>query len=165
MYYINNFFLYSIFGHIIETVFYTLGSGESGILYGYWTPIYGIGCTFIIFCYEKIFKEKKKSKIIECITIFLIGAVGLSILEYIGGVLIETFFDVVFWDYSNLRFNIGKYTSLEMAIIWGIASIGLIYLVKPVFDYFNKKIPKFFTWILIILFLIDIICVIVSKLF
>ena len=52
MYYINNFFMYSILGHMVETVFYTMGSGESGILYGYWTTIYGFGCVFILLVYD-----------------------------------------------------------------------------------------------------------------
>ncbi len=57
-YYINIFFLYSILGHIIETLFYTIGSGESGILYGYWTPVYGIGAAIILLFYN-LFLNKK----------------------------------------------------------------------------------------------------------
>ena len=56
-----------------------------------------------------------------------------------------------------MKFNIGKYTSLEMAVIWGLSSIILVYLIKPLVDKFIKKIPKLITWILVILFLIDLI--------
>ena len=45
-YYLNYFFLFSIFGHFIEGFFYS--DGDSGILNGYWTPIYGLGVIVII---------------------------------------------------------------------------------------------------------------------
>ena len=90
----------------------------------------------------------------------MIGAVSLSFLEYVGGIIIETLFHIVFWNYSSMRFNIGKYTSLEMAFIWGITSVILIYLIKPLVDKFIKKIPKLITWILLILLSVDLISMI-----
>lgn len=154
-YYLNYFFLFSIFGHFIEGFFYA--DGESGILYGYWTPIYGIGVVTIISVYRAIKPFIENSKIKKFVSIFLIGAILLTFMEYFGGVVIETLFHIIFWDYSNMKFNIGKYTSLEMAVIWGLSSIILVYLIKPLVDKFIKKIPKLITWILVILFLIDLI--------
>ena len=46
MYYLNIFFIFSILGHIIENFVYV--HVDSGILYGYWTPIYGLGVLLII---------------------------------------------------------------------------------------------------------------------
>ena len=84
-------------------------------------------------------------------------------MEYIGGILIEKIFDITFWSYKDLKFNIGKYISLEMALVWGLASLLLIYLIKPLFDKFINKIPTFFTIGLVILFSIDVIVTLVSK--
>ena len=76
--------------------------------------------------------------------------------------LIKIIFGETMWDYSDYEFNIGKYISLEMATVWGISSLILIYL-KEVTDKIVKKIPKFISWILIILFIIDLICTILFK--
>lgn len=152
-YYLNYFFVFSILGHFIEGFFYS--DGQSGILSGYWTPIYGLGVIVILIVYQAIKGFIEDSKLEKFISIFLIGAVLISALEYIGGIIIETLFHMVFWDYSDMKFNIGKYTSLEMAGIWGIASVVLIYLIKPLLDKIIKKIPKWITWILVILLVID----------
>lgn len=162
-YYINCFFLYSILGHIVETVFYTLGSGESGILYGYWTPVYGIGCGLILLFNNLILDKRKVEGIKKYISIFFFGAIILTIVEWVGGILIENIFGTVFWSYENLPLHIGHYISVEMAIVWGVASVLLILIVKPPIDYFEKKIPRFITWILVLLFIIDLGCTFYFK--
>ena len=71
MYYTNYFFICSILGFLLETCFYTLfkWDGGSGILYGPWTPVYGIGAIIIIIFFDFIFKIPK---IITYILIILI---------------------------------------------------------------------------------------------
>ena len=58
MYYINYFFVMSIFGHLMETILFPKMS--SGILFSYWTPIYGIGSLIILFIYNCVHKTKYK---------------------------------------------------------------------------------------------------------
>ena len=152
MYILNMFFISSILGHFIENFFYT--TKDSGIMYGYWTPIYGIGVVIIILINDFISKKKLKP-IYHAIYVFFISALILSIMEYIGGFLIEILFHKTFWDYSNQALNIGKYTSLSMSIIWGISSIIFLYLLKPLLELIIKKIPKIITYILSIIFIID----------
>lgn len=163
MYYINIFFIYSIIGHIIETVLYTIGSGESGILYGYWTPIYGFGSVFILLMYDYLITHRKLNRWVEYILIFLTGAIFLTLIEYLAGNLIEYFFDTVFWTYENLPFHIGDYISVEMALVWGISALIVVKLLRPLFDFVEEKIPRWITWILIVLFIIDALCTIYFK--
>lgn len=163
MYYINTFFLFSIIGHAIESIFYAIGSGESGFLYGFWTPIYGFGTCLIIGCYEMLKSKLTKQKGKQTLIIFLLGFFGLSFMEFIGGILIEKIFGKVFWDYSNFPLKIGHYIAVEMAFIWGIASVFLIFFIKPISDKIIKKIPRFISWILLILFIIDLIVTIYIK--
>lgn len=153
MYYFNIFFIFSILGHFIENLFYT--SKDSGILFGYWTPIYGLGVCITIYIYEYINKKIKLTNYKKFIVSFLTGFIVLTILEYIGGFLIERFLRITFWDYSNEKLSIGRYTSLKMALIWGISSIVIIYLIKPIVHNKINKIPKIITYILITLFMID----------
>ncbi len=162
MYYINNFFIYSILGYIFESIIYLFCEGESGILYGFWTPVYGIGVVTLLLFYQ-YFKKKNYSKKKILFLTFLIGFFILSFLEWIGGYLLEIIFDTVFWDYEGLKFNIGKYIALEIATVWGIASLICIQFIKPLTDKLEAKIPKWLTWILIVLFLIDCIITFFSK--
>ena len=46
MYYINYFFIFAIIGHLIETI--GTPGFKSGILYGWWTPVYGFGIVIIL---------------------------------------------------------------------------------------------------------------------
>ncbi len=150
MYLLNCFFVYSVLGYFLEMIFGLFVSvhPESGVLYGPWTPIYGIASVLIIIISDKLFKNLHMSKIKETIIVFLVITVILTLLECLGGYLIEIIFGFSFWDYSNYKFNIGKYMCLEMALVWGILSIIFIYLVRPHLDKYIKRIPKLFTILL-----------------
>ena len=76
-------------------------------------------------------------------------------MELISGILIEKLFRVTFWDYSNEPFSIFRYTSLKMSFIWGISSLVIIYIIKPILDKFITKIPRSVSYVLITLFTID----------
>ena len=152
MYYLNTFFIFSILGHILETVL--MPHIESGIMFGPWTPIYGIG-VIIILVINKLLTKKNINNKLYPIMIFILCAIVLSIIEFIGGTLIEITFGRIFWDYSNEPFHLGKYASLKMAIIWGISGIIITYIFKPIINLYIEKVPKFITYILVLLFIID----------
>lgn len=154
MYYYNIFFLFSILGHFIENFFYP--SKDSGILFGYWTPIYGVGVVIILIIYKLISKFAKK-EYLKVPLLFLCSSIILSISELFAGILIKRLLKVTFWDYSKEKFSIFRYTSLKMALIWGLSSIVLIYLIMPVIDKSINYIPKSITYILITLFCCDFI--------
>ena len=60
------------------------------------------------------------------------------------------------WDYSNKKYSLGKYVSLDTSLIWGAFSIIFIYIIHPFLDRLIKKIPKLVTYLGIIIFLVDI---------
>lgn len=157
MYYLNCFFLYSILGFVLETFCaYISKSGfQSGILYGPWTPIYGIGVVVILLLSNYFFMNLHMPRWLETIIVFFIVAIFLSCLELLGGVLIEKIFHIKFWDYSSHKYNIGSYISLEMSLIWGIATILFIYLINPIFKNVVKRIPNYLTILLVIGIIVD----------
>lgn len=165
-YYLNCFFVYSFLGFLLESiVYFALGSsGGSGIFYGPWTPVYGIGAITIILVSEWIFQKRKGNRLLKTILLFLIVSVLLSVLEYIGGILIEWIFHIVFWDYSNHKYHLGRYVALDMSLIWGGMSIFFLYCIKPWMDKVIKKIPYWITCTLITCFVIDIICTFIFRL-
>ncbi len=166
MYLLNCFFIYSILGFLLESTFTLIVSSHfsSGILYGTWTPIYGFGAILTIVISRKIFKNMHQNKFVETIVTFIILTVVLTIIEWLGGIIIENLFHETLWNYKDYKYNIGKYISLEMSLIWGIISIFVIYFIKPIIDKLEKKIPKFITIIITILFIIDLITTTIIKL-
>lgn len=156
----ESYVLFELFYYFFSTrTFFRIffySSGDSGIFFSYWTPIYGIG-TIIILLINKWINKFNVHKILKVLYLFLFSSIILSIIEALGGYLIKWIFDIELWNYTNYRFNIGRYTALEMSIIWGLSSILLIYFIKPISDKFVKHIPKLVTYILIGLFIIDIV--------
>ena len=165
MYLLNCFFIYSILGFLLEGTYTLITSNHfsSGILYGPWTPVYGFGAILTIIISQKIFKKMHKSRFTETIVTFIVLTIVLTLIEWLGGIIIENLFHETLWNYKNFQFNIGKYISLEMALIWGLISIFIIYFIKPIIDKIEKKIPKSLTYTLLIFFIIDIITTIITK--
>lgn len=164
MYYINCFFVYSILGFFLETSFsfFKGFSYESGILYGPWTPVYGFG-VIVIFFFAKKIKKWNIPKIFKFFFLFLSTSVVLSIMEVIGGYFIEWFFHTRFWDYSDMKFPITPYTSLEMSVLWGVLSLLLYSFIKPILDKIVKKIPNYLTCIFILLMFIDLLFTVIHH--
>lgn len=158
-YYLNNFLIYSIFGFILETAMkYLLNPNmNNGSLYGPWVPIYGLGVCIIIIIERLIFNRIKANRSIKILLVFITATILLTTLEFIAGNLLELITNKVFWNYDKLKFNFGHYIALEISIIWGISSLIIIYIIKPIIDKFIKKIPSTITYLVFIVFLIDLI--------
>ncbi len=159
IYYLNSFLIYSIIGFLIESSlkYFFLKDMNNGILYGPWIPVYGIGCVFIILIMRFVFNRIKVNRFFKIVLVFLLSAVILTLIELLGGLLIEAIFHKVFWNYSDMKFNIGPYISLEMAFLWGLMSLVLIYLIKPIVDKIIKKIPSIITYLVFVSFIVDLI--------
>lgn len=165
MYYLNTFLLYSILGFLLETgiSMITKSHFQSGIMHGPWTPIYGLGVIVIILLSNYLFYNLHMPRWIETIFAFIIITIILTALEWLGGVLIEKCFHIVFWDYSKEAFSIGKYISLSKSLIWGVGSIIFIYAIKPLLEGIVKNIPSTLTIIITFIFILDFIITFIQK--
>lgn len=158
-YYLNNFLFYSIVGFFYENILHivTTGSWTDNPFVGPWMPIYGFGIVLMIFLTRLVFNRLKASRIIKIICLFIIVVVVLTVLEQLGGMLVEMVFHKSFWDYSDMKYNIGKYISLEVSLGWGVACFIFLYLIKPWTDKFIEKIPAWMTNSVLLIFLTDFI--------
>ncbi len=165
MYYINSFFIYSVIGFLMESALYKIFSIDnySGFLSGPITPVYGIGVLIILITNKYIIEKIKTNRFLKIIISFFVFAILLSLIELLGGVLLKELLNVELWNYSNKKYNIGKYMCLELALVWGVFSLLFIYFIKPFMDRFIKKIPKKATYVFIIAFAIDIIYSLIFK--
>ncbi len=166
MYYMKNFLLYSLLGFVMESVLYkiSLTNKHSGIFYGPITAVYGVGIVAILLLNKYIFKKIKCNKIIKLIIEFIILTIVLTIIEFLGGNILNYLFDIDMWNYSKKSLNFGKYICLELSLIWGIMGIGYIYIFKPFTDKILSKITRKETKFFTAIFIIDTILVLVTKL-
>ena len=165
MYYINSFFVYSVLGFIMESTLYKIFSIDnySGFLSGPITPIYGVGVLIILFINKYLIEKINTNHFFKLIISFFNFAILLSLIEALGGYLLKSLFDIELWNYTNKKYNIGSYMCLELSFIWGLFSLLFIYVIRPFMDKIIKKIPRKFSYIFIILFIIDIFYSVIFK--
>ena len=132
------FIIYSFLGFIIETIFGMLTKGviesRQSCLYGPFCCIYGLGAAVMIPGLQKFKKQN--------LTLFLAGAIEVSIVEYVISWLGEIVFHIKWWDYSNMPFDINGRICLLFTIFWGILALVLMRLINPYIEKFIDKIPK-----------------------
>ena len=167
MYSYNCLIFYSILGFILESTIYKIKKSKrhSGICYGPITYVYGFGILGLN-ALDKYFLSKiKGNKIKKLFITFLSATILMSLIEFLGGIILYKVFQTRLWDYSNKPYHLGRYVCLELSITWGILGCLYLYFVKKVFDPLLKRIPKKVSIALMIIQFIDIIFVIMNKFF
>ena len=126
------FIIYSIIGFIIETIFGILTEGvlesRKSFIIGPFCSIYGLGAVIMILALQKFKKNNY--------TLFFGGFLVGLIIEYVVSLIGEAIFHVVWWDYSDMAFNINGRICVAFSMFWGILAIYLI-------THFNPKVDKF----------------------
>ena len=155
------FAIYSFMGWVIETIYASIAAGQfvnRGFLRSFFCPIYGLGAILIIAA-----TGWAKSNILGDIMPLLIGLI-LSILlvtalEYATGLILEKFFKVKWWDYSNDYGNIKGYICIKNSLIWGGLAFLLVLVMHPLTVEMIYKIPaltkNYFGIFLILFFTAD----------
>lgn len=165
-YYINALYFFSLFGFILESTVYKISKSNrhSGIFYGPLTMVYGFGVLSLILIKKYFFDKLNCNKYLKLIIVFIVSTITLTLVEYLGGNILNLIFKIDMWDYTKKTFNIGKYICLELSLIWGLMGTIYIYYLKEFFDKFINLIPKKLTIIIVIVNLIDTLLVLINKL-
>lgn len=140
------FTIYSFIGWFCEVIYCSFLSKRiinRGFLAGPVCPVYGFGALFIIWLLEPV--------AFSLPFLFITGMIITSIVEYMTGWLLETFFGTRWWDYSNKRFNLQGRVCLENSICFGMMSVLLIEVIHPVTERLVWSIPSFYLMIINIL--------------
>ena len=131
------FLIGSLLGYIFEMtiVLFQKGYFESrqGLIYGPFTPVYGIGA---IIYYLILSNVKTRNKV----KVFIISALLGGTTEYICSFIQEKLFGTISWDYSYLTFNLNGRTSLLHSTYWGIAGVLYITFVEGLLDKLKQNI-------------------------
>lgn len=133
------FMLGAFLGDIIETIFCYCISGEvmsrSSVIYGPFSIVWGGGIVlFTPILYR--FKDMNDRHI------FIAGTVLGGVYEYACSVFTEICFGTVFWDYSDIPFNLGGRINLLYCFFWGIAALVWVKMIYPFLSDKIEKIPK-----------------------
>ena len=151
------FFLYSIIGWILESVYKSILEKRvinSGFLHGPYCPIYGFGALILYYCF---YDAKPTIKNIP--SIFIIASLLLGSFELLCGLGFKYILGIEMWNYSGKFLNILNYTTVPILIGWGI--LGTIYvfflhpLIQKFVSLFPKKIMNKLAIIIICIFLCD----------
>lgn len=145
------FFLCSLFGDWIETVYVWLTSGilmsRSSLLYGTFSVVWGLGGALFTVVLHPL--QAKHDRYVFLGGFFLGGA-----YEYLCSVFTELVFGTVFWDYSDMPFNIQGRTNLLFMFFWGVLALVWVKWIYPPLSKGIEKLPPVFgtvlTWIVVI---------------
>ena len=154
LYYFLLFYIYSIIGWGLESTYVAIKEKnfvDRGFLIGPYCPIYGIGGVGIVF-YLTQYKD-------NVLTVFILGLVICSVLEYFTSYIMEKLFNARWWDYSNEKFNLNGRICGFNSLLFGLSSIAVIYFVQPTLEKvlvsFNPKLLLILNIIALVIFYID----------
>lgn len=149
-------FIGSIAGFLVESVWCFVRHGyiesRAGLVYGPFSPIYGIGAFFLTLM---LYRYRNRGSIYS----FLGGFIAGSVVEYVCSYVQETLFGSVSWDYSNIPLNINGRVCLLYSIFWGALGVIWIKSIYPRLSVYVLMIPnkigKALVWILLVFMLFD----------
>lgn len=107
-----------------------------GLLYGPFSPVYGMGAVLIYLIFGTAFRKKEPS-IPGC---FLGGALLGGVLEYVLSLVQEMLFGTISWDYSEKFLNINGRTTIPYMIVWGAIIVVFVHFVFPPLERIYQKI-------------------------
>ncbi len=148
------FFAYSFLGWLGEVLTNAVRKRryqDCGVLNGPLCILYGIGGLIISFALGDLQQS----------WFFLLGlgAVYATVLEWIGGHILERVSHTRWWDYSDRKFNLDGYICLGASVLWGLLSVFMVKWGNPLllflFDLIPGGVRAAVLWAGIVVFAID----------
>ncbi len=152
------FLIGAVLGDLVETIFCRLTAGvwmsRSSPVWGPFSIVWGLA---IAAATALLYKDREKPDR----HLFFIGTVLGGAYEYVCSVFTELVFGTVFWDYSEIPFNLGGRINLLYCFFWGIAAVIWIKGLYPFFSGWIEKIPVLWgyilTWVLVVFMVSNIV--------
>jgi uncharacterized membrane protein len=131
------FLVCSVIGWLFEEIYFLIAEGnitKRGFLYGPYLPIYGAGAVLITW-----FLKKYKGNLFM---VFIMAMLVSGILEYAIGYLILEIWNKRLWNYTDEFLNLQGFICFKSVFSFGIAGLGLIYIVEPLINNYILKLSK-----------------------
>ena len=120
------FFVYGFLGWCTEVAFAAVKDQKfvnRGFLNGPICPIYGVGVSSVVFLLEP-YSHK-------LLLLYIASVIIVTIIEGLTGWIMDVLFHSKWWDYSDMKFNIGGYVCLTFSLIWGVACVVIMKFIHP----------------------------------
>ena len=128
------FYFYCIFGWCFESAYVSLKNRHltnRGFLKGPWLPLYGSGAILVLWL-TLPFQETPA-------LVYVVGAIGATVLEYVTGETMVRLFKVRYWDYSGQKLQYKGHICLSSTAAWGFLSLLMVYVV-------HRPVKQFIFW-------------------
>lgn len=145
------FFVGAFLGDITETLYcYAIDRvwmSRSSVVWGPFSIVWGLAIAAVT---ALLYRYQDRSEGF----LFVMGTFLGGAYEYLCSVFTELAFGTVFWDYSNIPFNLGGRINLLYCFFWGIAAVVWFKILYPRISSWIEKIPvkagEILTWLLIV---------------
>ena len=120
------FFIYCFFGWCFESVYVSVHEHRwvnRGFMTGPYIPLYGSGAVLMLFLTIPVRGNY--------LLMYIVGAIGATVLEYITGTVMENLFGVRYWDYTDKKFNFRGRICLEATVLWGFFTLVMVEVIQP----------------------------------
>ncbi|MFR7592826.1 MAG: putative ABC transporter permease [Longibaculum sp.] len=136
-------FIFFVIGCLIGTYYeeilwfvrFGVWTDRQGMIYGPFSPIYGLGVAIFVAILGKHNDERSWLK-----TWFYAALIGGG-TEFLTSWIADVCFGVVFWDYSHMFLNIMGRTTIPFMIGWGVGGTFLMKVVYPFVSKWVEKVP------------------------
>lgn len=145
------FMIGSFLGDITESLYCRIAGGvwmsRSSVVWGPFSIVWGLGIAGATMLLHR-YRNRSDS------FLFLTGTLLGGVYEYICSVFTEIVFGKVFWDYSQIPFNLGGRINLLYCFFWGIAAVVWMKHLYPKVAALIEKVPmktgKILTWVMVV---------------
>lgn len=136
-------FIFFLIGCVIGTYYeelinfikYGSYSSRQGLIYGPFSPIYGVGVAIFVICLGRNNEQRSLWK-----TLLYASLIG-GFTEYMTSWIADVFFNLEFWNYTGYFLNIAGRTTIPFMIGWGIGGTILMKVIYPFVSKWIEKIP------------------------
>lgn len=148
------FTAYSFLGWLLEnsySFFATRKFFKEGFFWGPFKPMYGFAPILLVY-----FISPESNWFVVVLLCFLIP----TLVEYVSGVLLQTFFKRQWWDYSHIPIQLHGHICLSFSICWIFLSVLCIKWVHPAIVSIYEQIEPYWIWLspfVLVYFLVELI--------
>lgn len=139
--------IYSFLGYLLEVGYAKLvhgrGSGRKCLLLLPLCPVYGVGAVAIV---------ALSGAHPQPMWVMGVGFGAATVVELLFGLYYKYVLGVAFWNYSQIRWNVGGLVCLPFSLAWSGLALALVYTVHPIVKICVSALPTAFTvpaWIVL----------------